>query len=377
MEEVPTRILVVEDNLGDADLVAEHLSGVPGGNFELVHAKTLAQAQGWLQRDSCDVILLDIGLPDSRGLASLHALQGLAPEIPVIVLTGASDEELAHRALSGKAQDYLVKHEVSSRMLDRAVRYAIERHRAVRRAAELTELNNAKSRFIASFSHELRTPLNAISNYVELLEEEVYGPLGARQRQGVAGIRECAAHLISVINDIIDLSSLEANAIELSRALFDPRGVCEEALSVARSLAKDAPVRVFMDWQAGDVLLTTDRRRLNQILVNLMANAVAFTDEGSVTLRAETRGARFRVSIVDTGVGIEETEFERIFEAFYQVDRGDGRPARGNGLGLHVAARLSHALGATLSVTSRPGEGSTFVLELPRTVPPSRPATEP
>ena len=366
-----TRILVVEDNEGDAEIVAEHLVEVPGGNFELERAATLNEACALVADTTYDCILLDLDLPDAKGLAALPALKQAAPAVPIVVLTGQDDELTAHQAIHDQAQDYLVKHEVSGYSLDRAIRYAIERNRVIVANEQLRELDLAKSRFIAAFSHEFRTPLNAIGTYVELLEEEIYGPLSERQRGGVRSIRECSDHLMTVINDILDLSSIESGEIPLEIEATHVAELCEELADHARSLARGKSVSIGTDVDPEISWVRTDPRRLRQIMLNLVSNAVKYTDEGSIAIVAQLGNRRVELSVVDTGIGIPKAELPRVFDAFFQVDPERGAASQATGLGLYVSKRLADAIGAVLTADSVAGQGSAFTLLLPLN-PPAR-----
>ncbi|MBI4700944.1 MAG: response regulator [Deltaproteobacteria bacterium] len=252
-----------------------------------------------------------------------------------------------------------------------SIRDITERKRAERALCELNErldqVDRSRSRFIAHMSHELRTPLGAMTNYVQLLEEELYGPLTAEQRKGTTGIRECAEHLLAVINDILDLSRIDAGRLPVHREPVELGPMCAELVETARALARGGPVEIRAQIEPGLPEILTDPARLRQILLNLLSNAVKFTREGVIWLRAEPEdGAeRVRLSVGDTGVGIASSEIGRVFDAFYQVDSSPTREFGGAGLGLSIAKGLCELLGGTITVSSRPAAGSTFTVVLP------------
>jgi PAS domain S-box-containing protein len=251
-------------------------------------------------------------------------------------------------------------------VLDISERRQAEAERAARRAAELA--NRAKSEFLASMSHELRTPLNGILGYAQLLQ--MRGGLNEPQQRGLEIIRQSGDHLLALINDILDLSRIEAGRLELAPAPVELlpflRGVCD----VVRVRAEEK--RLEFAFAAGGglpVAVQVDERRLRQVLLNLLSNAVKFTEQGSVTLRVAALPAsggevRLRLDVVDTGVGIRAEDQQLVYEPFEQV--GDARHrAAGTGLGLTITRALVQGMGGTITLHSEPGRGSTFSVDLP------------
>jgi len=264
---------------------------------------------------------------------------------------GGSDDLLA---LTGLLDDLIRQRKANEDML-----------RAAKEAAE--EASRAKSQFVANMSHEVRTPLNAILGFSSLLAE---APGPAAQAEYVATITRSASHLLHIFNDILDLSTIEAGRLQLNAQPCDLdrelQGVLEyfrenaaqKAIELQFIAAPDLPGRVI-----------TDASRLRQILVNLIGNAVKFTDQGRVTVRAggepEGDGWRLRFSIADTGIGIPANQIDRLFQPFTQVDASNVRLHGGTGLGLALCRRLVELLGGRISVTSEAGRGSQFSFDLP------------
>ncbi|OGB32895.1 MAG: PAS domain-containing sensor histidine kinase [Burkholderiales bacterium RIFCSPLOWO2_12_FULL_61_40] len=235
---------------------------------------------------------------------------------------------------------------------------------------ELENAAMAKDRFFASMSHELRTPLNAIIGFTGTLLMQLPGPLNAEQNKQLLIIQKGARHLLSLINDMLDLAKLGANKLELKLETIDCNTVLED---VAASLQPDADrkgLHFTVDLPSRPVMLRTDRRALNQIIINLIGNALKFTEHGSVCLRLEERttpeGKVLAFSVEDTGPGIAPQEQGRLFEAFSRVDAADRRKLEGTGLGLHLSRKLAEQLGGKITFQSEYGVGSTFTLELPQ-----------
>lgn len=234
---------------------------------------------------------------------------------------------------------------------------------------ELAAAIQAKDRFLASMSHELRTPLNAIIGFTGTLLMKLPGPLNAEQEKQLRTVQTGSRHLLALINDLLDLAKIEAGKVDLKLASIDCKDVIEEvAASLGpRALAKGLKFRVVIPEQT--LRLTTDRRALSQIVINLINNAIKFTERGSILVRAERRvrnGLRvMEISVEDTGIGIHSKDQLKLFEAFSQVDPNSKLGQEGTGLGLHLSQKLAHALGGSIELRSTYGKGSAFTLLLP------------
>ena len=247
--------------------------------------------------------------------------------------------------------------------------------RVAERTAELLAANEElaravrlKDEFLANMSHELRTPLNAVLGLSEALQEEVYGPLTQRQKKSLASIERSGRHLLDLINDILDISRIEADRLTLDRRLVTVASLCQSNLDMVKPDAgkKNVDLSIHLDGQMPT--LTADERRLRQILVNLLANAIKFTPEGGkvgldVTSDPGTKTTSF--TVWDTGIGIAPEDLERIFQPFVQLDASLSRHYAGTGLGLALATRLARMHGGDVTVESQVNEGSRFTVTIP------------
>jgi len=232
--------------------------------------------------------------------------------------------------------------------------------------AELIRANNLKSEFLANMSHELRTPLNAIIGFSELLLEQGTHPLGSDQREYVADILSSGRHLLELINDILDLSKIEAGKMRMSLDEFDLEPVVEEAMMTLRVEASRREIRLDATLDPVLQAVVADRAKFKQILTNLLSNAVKFTPPGGrVHLATSREGANLRVTVEDTGIGIRREDQERIFAAFIQVDGSYARKYQGTGLGLTLVKRFVEMHGGEISVRSEVGKGSVFTFRIP------------
>ncbi|MEO6954771.1 MAG: HAMP domain-containing sensor histidine kinase, partial [Polyangia bacterium] len=234
---------------------------------------------------------------------------------------------------------------------------------------QLSEMNRLKSEFLANVSHELRTPLNAISGYTELMAEEVYGPVTTEQREALSGVEESARNLLTLINQILDLSKVESGKTEVYLTEVAIHDVAQSVASEAQAFAKDRPYRVTVEC-ATRIVLVTDRVKVQQIISNLVSNAVKFTDKGSVHVTCRpVAGGGCTIEVRDTGIGIKREHLDLIFEEFRQVDGSSTRVYQGTGLGLSIARSFARILGGEVVVSSVVGHGSTFTLRLPAEAP--------
>jgi signal transduction histidine kinase len=237
-----------------------------------------------------------------------------------------------------------------------------------RQALELEQASTAKSQFLANVSHELRTPLNAILGYAAMTLQGVSGELSAPQRRNLSRIDANARHLLTLINEILDITRIEAGRMPIQVVAFNLADLVREVTTELEPIIARSRLEVIS--KLGDVpTLRTDRQKVKQILVNLLSNALKFTQKGSITIKAQMSGKNsISVSVVDTGIGIPRSDHVRIFEDFRQVDQTPRRAYGGTGLGLSICRRLVAMLRGTLKVESRPGHGSTFILTIPTTL---------
>jgi signal transduction histidine kinase len=246
------------------------------------------------------------------------------------------------------------------------------------RNAELQRANAAKAQFLAMMSHELRTPLNAIGGFTELLELGLRGPVTPEQVEDLGRIRRNKDLLVSIISDILEFSRTDAGALPLEMEPVVLAPLLTDVIDAVRYQMTAKGVNLIVDDVPADAIARGDRKKILQVLLNLLSNAMKFTEPGGeVAVRTVVEGGVVRVDVCDTGSGISAAQLESIFEPFVQVDASLTRRAGGTGLGLAIARQLTRAMGGTVSVRSQPGVGSTFSLTLPRAEMPITPSMEP
>ncbi|MDP9275270.1 MAG: GAF domain-containing protein, partial [Chloroflexota bacterium] len=235
------------------------------------------------------------------------------------------------------------------------------------KSRQLEVASRHKSEFLATMSHELRTPLNAIIGFSEVLLEKIFGPLNPKQDEYLADVLSSGRHLLTLINDILDLSKIEAGRMDLEQGTFSLRTALENGVTMVRERASRHDIRLGLDVGAELESVSGDERKVKQVIYNLLSNAVKFTpDGGRVDVSAAREDGHVRVVVRDTGIGIAPNDQERIFEEFSQVGRDPERSREGTGLGLTLSKRFVELHGGRITVESAPGKGSAFTFTLPQ-----------
>ena len=476
------RIVLVEDNAGDAFLACERRAEAPDSTVSVDVATSLAQAMALIAEGAADAIVLDLNLPDSQGLETLRRLKTVAGTTPIIVVSGQFDPVLRSQALAAGAEDAFGKDETNSRLFIRSVLYVIERNRARlqqqrlqdlldatpdailvaapsgavrfvnaaavelfnRTRAELLaeplgfsaavgetveisipradslrtcemrianlqwdgeavhlasirditerqqaeqlrihsaeleaqnrhfqEANRLKTEFLANMSHEIRTPMNAIIGLSHLLDKT---RLSGDQRSFLGKIQIASRSLLGVINDVLDLSKIEAGELSLEDEPFDLFRLLRELEHMLHDQADSKHVELVVNKPVNvPRLVRGDVTRVRQILVNLLGNAIKFTEHGRVTLDVQTQSRDdgrldLGFAVRDTGIGIAAADLARLFKPFTQADASTTRRFGGTGLGLSIVNQLAQLMGGQVAAKSELGVGSEFSVMLPLTV---------
>jgi signal transduction histidine kinase len=369
MSESPTHVLLIEDNPGDADLMRLRLiEGKTPVRVKCVNR--LSDGLASLSQHLPSVILLDLNLPDSRGSETFRKVLKMAPDTPVVILSGQEDEALARKAMNQGVQDYLIKGDVTGRNLERAMHHAVERQ-ALLRSLELSRKQQLefKNRFLSHVSHELRTPLTCIHQFVSLIADGLAGPVSPEQHDHLGIILKSVNQLHAMIRDLLEATRAEAGKIRVEPRCVAVADLVNQVVAMMQPLAQKQQVRLQSKMDTGIPFVNADPDRVLEVLVNLVDNAIKFTPSGgSITVNAcgvEGDPEFAYISVADSGRGISPESLPLIFERLYQDAHAADSSRKGLGLGLYITKELVNLHGGKIWVASQPGEGSTFSFTLP------------
>lgn len=400
----PLRVLIVDDDAADREKIRQILQQTNLEIAEVQETECGQDAIASLSAVAYDCVLLDNSLPDLDGLELIQQLRAADITVPIIVLPDQGDETMAVQFMKAGAADYIGKSQVTVDRMVQGIRgalrvhwaeeacrqtqrqlqisnalllqqnQAVEEHRRQiqRQNVEVLRASRLKSEFLATMSHELRTPLNAIIGFSQLLSRRRSDVWTDQQVEMVHRIHSNARHLLTLLNEILDFSKLDARRLELRLEPMNLAALTMDTVAEMRSLADQKALELSLDIQLEHPIITNDPRRVRQILVNLISNAIKFTETGrvSVTLSADA-DTHILITVADTGIGMTPEVVESVFEAFRQGDQSHTRKHTGTGLGLAIVDSLVSLMGGAIAVASEPHQGSQFRIVLPRQVPKS------
>lgn len=374
------KALIVDDTQEDRELVRRALLHDSQFRYQFLQAETGQEARALVAEHgaSIDLVVVDWRLTDCTGLELVEVLRDgrQIPPFPIIMVTGSTPHDLSREALESGIQDFFTKDLISPESFPHIARNAIDRYRLVERLVQseadaraarirAEDASRAKSMFLSSMSHELRTPLTAVLGLTDLLLEN---PTAADSRHMLEMVRTNGNHLAELLNDILDLAKIEAGTVDVALVECNPLTLIKDLCDLLRFPAQDRGLTLKLSFDGPlPARMQTDPVRLRQILMNLLTNAIKFTEQGGIFVCVEYRAletAALAIEVRDTGVGIGMGDLDAIFEPFVQVSDDYEKRSRGAGLGLSISRSLSRALGGNLTVESKPGSGSTFRLRI-------------
>jgi signal transduction histidine kinase len=344
---------------------------VEGNSSVNVHCVSrLSEGLASLDRETPSVVLLDLNLPDSHGAETFRRVMEHSPNVPVVVLSGQDDEVLAMKAVHQGVQDYLIKGNISSKHLERSIRYAVERQ-ALLRALEMTQKRQLefKNQFLSHVSHELRTPLTCIHQYVTLILDGLAGPVNPDQGDHLKTVLKSVNQLHAMIRDLLEATRAESGKMRVEPRCIALGELIQQTVTMMRPMAGEKHIGLEIGIDQRLPLVNADPDRILEVLINLVDNAIKFTPpDGAVMVQAcvvEADPSSVYVSVSDTGRGINPEAKALIFERLYQDADSVDNNRSGLGLGLFICREIVRLHEGRIWVSSEPGQGSTFTFTLP------------
>ena len=357
-------ILLVEDNPGDVLLIKEVLDESAQVEYHLECAYQLSTGLERLIKGGIDLILLDLGLPDSNGLDTFGKFRAQVSSVPIVVLTGLDDEVTALQAVRQGAQDYLPKGDIDSRVLWRVMRYAVERKQAEAKLIEYQESDRFRKNLLALVSHELRTPLALSQGYSTMLLEHGSRLTRHEKRTYLRAVDTAIDSSIDLVDNLLDMSRMEAGLLELEKHPTNISRLIKKA--VADTKTKDINHDVVANLTQRLPSVNIDAKRIHQVLNNLIDNAIRYSAYGTeVLIEARLVGPEVQVSVADQGEGVSAEDLARVFDLMYRIEHRLTPDMGGIGLGLPICRGLVEAHGGRIWLESKIGKGSTFHFTIP------------
>lgn len=379
-------ILLIEDNPGDIRLIKELLKEIPSFKHQLVVAENLKKGSELIKESSISLILLDLNLPDSRGKQTFDTVIGLTQDIPIVLVSGINDTDLAQELIKQGAQDFILKQDLNNNLLEKTIQFALLRKKSeeeLKASAEklviakerAEESDRLKSAFLANMSHEIRTPMNGILGFSELLKTP--GLSIEEQREYIDIIEKSGKRMLNIINDILDISKIEVGLMKMNIKESNINELVTYIYTFFKTEVEAKGMQLFYknELPAEESIIKTDREKLIAILTNLVKNAIKYSDEGSIEFGyvlktknespIQSKNKELEFFVKDTGIGIPKNRQKAIFERFVQADVEDRHAKQGAGLGLSITKAYIEMLGGKIWVESEEGKGSVFYFTIP------------
>nr|MBU1327571.1 hybrid sensor histidine kinase/response regulator [Candidatus Omnitrophota bacterium] len=381
MSKEKLRVLMVEDNPTDALISKKRLQRDDAFEYDITHVVSGEDGLLTLEKHSFDIMLLDYNLPKKSGLETLREIKAKNIEMPIVMITGQGDEQVAVTLIKEGAFDYLPKRDGYEDSIPLMIRKTIAEFRAKlerenlqkeialkkeeleKTNAKLMELDKMKSDFVANVVHELRTPLTIIRGNLDNIDKGFAGEVQPQQKDILGDIFRVINRLSRLVNDLLDISKIESGKMELNKESLDIVTLAGEAVKTFEVLAGSKKIGLIKEFPNKAVTVNADKDKLTQVFINLMGNAIKFTDKGNVVVRIIDLQKEAQVEIQDTGSGIPLDQVDKIFDKFVRVV---AEKKEGTGLGLPIAKDIIVLHKGRIRVESESGKGSRFIFVIPK-----------
>lgn len=351
-------VLLIEDDEEDALILRKMLGRIGGRetHYAVTGCLRFSEAGSLLAARKFDLILLDLSLPDSQGLATFEQVTQAAPGVPIVICSGLSDKQVAVEAIARGAQDYVVKSDITDSVFERVLRYALER----RRVQEMRE------EFVGMVVHELRSPLAISIEGVKQILDGILGDITPDQRFFLDMVHRNMSRLNLLINDLLDITKIEIGKMQLSKTRFDLAVLARELCSSFRPSVEARKLEMRQVYSSDSIEVEADRDKIAQVFINLLSNAVKFTEKGFIEVSVRDLGAEVECSVADTGEGIPAEKMGNLFNKFEQFGKPSAGGEKGTGLGLAISKGIVTAHQGQIHAENRPGGGTKFVFIIPK-----------
>lgn len=373
--EIPVKqVLVVEDSSTFVFALRKILTSL---GITITVAGTLAIARSELAAGTFDAVLVDLNLPDSSGLDTLHSILETC-DLPTVVITGNDDRNIAAAAILAGADEYLVKGPLDARILGQTLSHTLERHRfraKLKQMADelkvknerLKQLDQHKNHMLGMAAHDIRNPLGIILGYAKFLQADAGPVLSVEQRAFLDAITQSSEFVLGLVEQLLDISTIESGKLVITRCPMDLVPLVTNHINLINVLAVRKNIRLTVDVPRDGVKLLADASKLEQVLSNLIGNAIKFSQPGTtITVRVSTSADCVEFSVQDEGPGIPREEINLLFRPFSTTSVRASNGERSTGLGLAIARRIVEGHRGEISVESEVGKGSIFRVVLPR-----------
>jgi len=350
------KILLVEDNIEDAELIEQLIWMKEKYQWKTQRVERLEEALKCLSDGYFDVVVLDLFLPDSRGLDTLNKLIAKQSSTPVVVMTGLNDETIGCQAVQKGAQDYLVKGQITSDMFIRSLEYAIERKK----------LERMKDELLSYVNHELSNPLTIIKESISQIAEGLLGDVNAKQKHFLGTSLSSINRLIMITEDLLLSTKLELGKLSIEKEIFNLSELVREIMATFQASFAQKGLELKSVLPSEAIKLNADRSRIGQVLTNLLNNALKYTSQGDVKIIVEEKGNVVQCVISDTGQGIAEEDIPKLFKKYEQLLSHKRKGQNGTGLGLFICKTLVELHAGRIDVESHLGIGTKFIFTLPK-----------
>ncbi|MFZ2197695.1 MAG: ATP-binding protein [Thermodesulfovibrionales bacterium] len=358
------KVLLVEDNPEDAELVQRSMRKIRSASLKVQWSPNLSSALEKLASEPFDVVVTDLGLPESKGIKSFLTLHAYYPDIPIIVLTGLSDEELAVQTVRSGAQDYLVKGDISGDLLLKSLRHSIERQRLMteieNKLREIRRLERERNNILSTYAHDISNIVTPTAWAIKMI---LSGKI-QNMKEHLVTILDSLDTAVDLLTDFEQFALFENSVFRAEKDVFNIEAEVLKQIEETRLVAELKNIKVESSLPEKPLpVVLADKKMLPRVFANLLNNAIKYTDPGgTVSLSVQSTGKEILFQIQDSGIGIPETHTPFIFDAFYRVSKDH----KGSGLGLSIVKTIVEAHGGKIWVKSETDKGSIFSFTLPK-----------